>query len=409
MKRTLNRLTARQAETLKTSGRHADGGNLYLSISPKGSRRWMFMYSLNGKQREMGLGSAAKGEVPLATARVRAAAARASLAVGIDPLTAKKEAAQKVAIAQAPSFGKMADEYLAVMKPSWRNAKHADQWAYTLDELAASLRSKRVNEIQTSDILKVLQPLWLSVPETASRLRGRIERVLDAAKAKGFRDGENPARWRGHLALLLPKRQKLTRGHHAALPYDQIPSFMGKLREGKSLAALALEFTILCACRTGEALGARWDEFDLDKRLWVIPPVRMKAGKEHRVPLSDRALGILNKLAKAKRGQFVFPGNRSKWPLSSMSMAMYLRRLDAGRATVHGFRSAFRDWASETTAFPHEVCEAALAHVIKNKAESAYRRGDMLAKRAKLMNTWADYCEPKAMEKVVPLARAAKR
>jgi integrase len=408
MKRTLNRLSARQVETLKAPGRHADGGNLYLSISPQGARRWMFMYALNGKQREMGLGSAGKGEVPLATARARATAARATLAAGIDPLTAKREAAQRAAVAQAPTFGKMADDYVAAMKPSWRNATHAKQWIYTLEELAAPLRSRRVDQIQTADVLEVLQPLWQSVPETASRLRGRIERILDAAKAKGFRQGENPARWRGHLALLLPKRQKLTRGHHAALPYDQMPSFMANLREGNSLAAQALELTILCACRTSEVIGARWDEIDVPKRLWTIPPARMKAGKEHRIPLSDRAIAVLRDLAKAKRSNFVFPGNSPKVPLSNMSMAMYLRRLNAGKATVHGFRSAFRDWASETTAFPHEVCEAALAHVIKNKAESAYRRGDMLAKRAKLMNAWADYCESKA-GKVVPLTRGAKR
>jgi integrase len=405
MKRTLNRLTARQAETLKKPGRHADGGNLYLSISPTGTRRWMFMYSLNGKQREMGLGSAAKGGVPLGIARTRAAEARAWLAAGTDPITAKKQAAERAAVAQAPTFGKMADDYVTAMKPSWRNAKHAAQWSYTLEELAAPLRPKRVDQIETSDILEVLQPLWLSVPETASRLRGRIENVLDAAKAKGFRQGDNPARWRGHLKLLLPAREKLTRGHHAALSYEQMAPFMSKLREGRSLAALALEFTILCACRTREAIGARWDEIDMEKRLWTIPRARMKAGKEHRIPLSDRAMAILKSLSKAKRGPFVFPGNRSKWPISDMTMSMYLRRVDGSKITVHGFRSTFRDWASETTSFPHEVCEAALAHVIKNKAESAYRRGDLLAKRAKLMNAWADYCEPKAAGKVVAFKR----
>jgi integrase len=266
-----------------------------------------------------------------------------------------------------------------------------------------------VDRIETSDVLEVLQPLWLSVPETASRLRGRIENVLDAAKAKGFRQGENPARWRGHLKLLLPAREKLTRGHHAAISYEQMPDFMAKLREGKSLAAMALELTILCATRTGETLGARWDEIDLEKRLWTIPRGRMKAGKEHRVPLSDRAVAILKRLSKVKRGAFIFPGISSKQPISAMAMAMHLRRMEFDKITVHGMRSAFRDWASETTSFPHEVCEAALAHVIRNKAESAYRRGDMLAKRAKLMNAWADYCEPKAAGKVIPLTQGAKR
>jgi integrase len=405
----LNKLSARQVETLKKAGRHADGGNLYLAISPTGSRRWVFLYAMKGRQREMGLGSAGKGGVSLSNARTRAAEARAALEAGIDPITAKEKAAQKAAVAQAPTFGKMADDYIVAMKPSWRNAKHAAQWSYTLKTLAAPLRSKRVDQIETADVLDVLQPLWLSVPETASRMRGRIENVLDAAKAKGYRQGENPARWRGHLKLLLPAREKLSRGHHSALSYEQMPEFMAKLREGGSLAAQALEFTILCASRTGETLGARWDEFDVEKRLWTIPRARMKAGKEHRIPLSDSALAILKALSRVKRGPYVFPGNSSRQPLSDMAMSMHLRRLDDGQHTVHGFRSTFRDWASEATSFPHEVCEAALAHVIKNKAESAYRRGDMLAKRAKLMNAWADYCEPKAAGKVIPLTRGVKR
>jgi integrase len=394
MKRTINRLSARQAETLKKPGRHADGGNLYLKITPDGSRRWVFMYLRNGKQREMGLGSASKRGVSLGAARTRAAEARTTLAAGRDPMTAKKEAEQRAAIANAPTFGKMADDYVTAMKSSWRSAKHAAQWIYTLKTLAASLRPKRVDQVQTQDILEVLQPLWQSHPETASRLRGRIENVLDAAKAKGLRQGENPARWRGHLALLLPKRQKLARKHHAALPYEQLPGFMVRVRESQSIAAKALELTVLTACRTGEVVGARWSEIDLDKRLWVIPPERMKAGREHRVPLCDRALVILKEMATVQRGQFVFPGINAKRHLSSMAMLNLMGRLKADGITVHGFRSSFRDWASETTAFPHEVCEATLAHVIPNKAESAYRRGDMLAKRAKLMTAWAEYCEP---------------
>jgi integrase len=258
-------------------------------------------------------------------------------------------------------------------------------------------------------VLEVLQPLWLTVPETASRLRGRIENILDAAKARGFREGENPARWRGHLKMLLPAREKLTRGHHAALSYEKLPEFMSKLRESRSLAAQALELTILCATRTAETVRAGWDEIDLEKRLWVIPKDRMKAGKEHRVPLSDRAATLLKGLSKAKRGPFVFPGNGPKRPMSGMAMAMQLRRMGFNEITVHGFRSSFRDWASEATSFPHEVCEAALAHVIKNKAESAYRRGDLLAKRTKLMDAWGQFCEPKPIGKVIPLTRGAKR
>jgi integrase len=395
--------------TLEKSGRHADGGNLYLKITPDGSRRWVFMYAFGGKQREMGLGSASKGGVSLGIARARATEARTALVAGIDPMTARKEAEQRAAISNAPTFGKMADDYITAMRPSWRHARYAPQWDYTLRILAAPLRPKRVSQIETSDVLEVLQPLWQSRPETARRLRGRIENVLDAAKAKGYRQGENPARWRGHLNLLLPKRQSISKGHYPALSFERMPTFMAKLRETKSLTALALEFTILCATRTGETLGALWDEIDLEKRLWTIPRARMKAGKEHRVPLSDRAVAILKELAKVRHGPFVFPGINAKQPLSAMAMAMYLRRLEWDeKITVHGFRSSFRDWASEATSFPHEVCEAALAHVIKNKAESAYRRGDMLLKRAKLMNAWAEYCEPRITGKVIPLPRGVK-
>jgi integrase len=407
MRRTINRLSARQVETIKKLGRHADGGNLYLKIMPDG-RRWAFLYKFDGKQREMGLGSASKGGVSLSAARTRAAEARTALASGVDPMAARKEAEQRAAITKAPTFGKFADDYIAVMKPSWRNAKHAAQWSYTLKTLAAPLRAKRIDQVQTADVLEVLQPLWQSLPETAGRLRGRIENVLDAAKAKGLRQGENPARWRGHLSLLLPKRQKLTRKHHAALPYEQLPEFMAKLRDTQSMAAKALELTILTACRTGEAVGARWSEIDLDKRLWVIPSERMKGGKEHRVPLSARAVTLLKDLAKAQRGQFVFPGSNAKRHMSNMAMSMLLRRMEADEVTVHGFRSTFRDWASEQTSFPHETCEHALAHGITNKVEAAYRRGDQFDKRRKLMASWGDYCEPKA-GKVVPLTRAAKR
>jgi integrase len=409
MKRTLNRLTARAAETLKAPGRHADGGNLFLSISRTGARRWVFLYTLNGKQREMGLGGAGKGGVPIATARKRAAEARTWLASGVDPIAAKWEAERLAAVTRAPTFGQMADDYIAAMKPSWRNPKHISQWESTLKTLAAPLRGKRVNEIETKDVLEVLQPLWLSVPETASRLRGRIENVLDAAKAKGFREGENPARWRGHLKLLLPSRSRVARSHHAALSYERMPEFMTKLREARSVPALALEFTILCACRTSETLGAQWNEIDLEKRLWTIPATRIKAGKEHRVPLSDRAVAVLKDLAEIRQGPYVFPGNTFKRPLYRLSMSRHLARLDGGKATVHGFRSTFRDWASEATSFPHEVCEAALAHAIQNQVESAYRRGDLLAKRAKLMNAWAEYCEPRSAGKVISLTPGAKR
>lgn len=262
-----------------------------------------------------------------------------------------------------------------------------------------------MNEITTDDVRGVLKPIWNDKAETASRLRGRIERVLDAAKAQSFRSGENPARWRGHLDQLLPKRQRLTRGHHAAMPYADVPSFMAALQERRAMSAFALEFVILTAARSGEALGARWGEIDLDRAVWTVPATRMKAGREHRVPLPRRALKIVMALHQARDGDFVFPSQKSGKPLSAMALGMVLRRMKVDNVTVHGFRSAFRDWAAERTNFTNEVCEAALAHVIENKAEAAYRRGDLFDKRRKLMEAWATYCEPKSGN-VVSIARA---
>lgn len=412
MVREVNRLSARGAETLKTPGRHADGGNLYLAITKAGSRRWVFMYKWNGKQREMGLGSAARGRVPLNKARALAQEARDLLAAGLDPLVAKRAGVGRGGAAK--TFGEVADAYIKAMRPSWRSAKHASQWIYTLTELAAPLRGKPVNQIDTPDVLEVLQPLWTRIPETARRLRARIESVLDAAKASNQRQGENPARWRGHLDKLLARRAKHTRGHYAALPYDQIKDCIAKLREGDastgfSMAARALEFCILTATRSGETLGCRWDEINLDKALWTIPRERMKAGHEHRVPLTDRPLAILRELDALKLAPFVFPGAGIDKPLSEKAMRNHLRSLGYETATVHGFRSAFRDWASETTGFPHPVCEMALAHTIENKAEAAYRRGDLLAKRAELMAAWANFCEPETTGKVIALTQAVKR
>jgi integrase len=291
------------------------------------------------------------------------------------------------------------------MRPSWRNEKHAAQWEMTLRDYAAPLRRLPVDKITTDDVLSVLKPLWNAKPETASRLRGRIERVLDAAKAKGLRSGENPARWRGHLDQLLPKRQRLTRGHHAAMPYADVPSFMGDLRSRQATSALALEFAILTAARSGEVLGARWDEFDVERAVWIVPAGRMKAGREHRVPLSRRALQIVKELHKTRTNEFVFPGEKAGRPLSGMALEMVLRRMRVEDATVHGFRSSFRDWAAECTSSANEVCEAALAHVIENKAEAAYRRGDLFEKRRRLMDAWALYCTTPKMGKVVPISR----
>ncbi|MEP1208552.1 MAG: integrase arm-type DNA-binding domain-containing protein [Rhizobiaceae bacterium] len=283
MAREINKLTARFVDAANKPGRHSDGGNLYLSISPKGSKRWVFFYRIAGRQREMGLGSASRAGVSLATARERAADARAILASGRDPLEVKKTERRKNQ--DVPSFGEWADAYVETHRAGWRNKKHADQWAMTLTRYCASIRDLPVSEVDTDAVLEVLQPIWERLPETAQRLRGRIENVLDAAKSRGLRTGENPARWRGHLSNLLSKPKKLSRGHHAALAYAELPAFMAELKLRKSNAARALEFTILTASRTSEVLNASWCEFDFDKAVWTIPEARMKAGREHRVPL----------------------------------------------------------------------------------------------------------------------------
>lgn len=394
--RTLNKLTAIQVAKMKEPGRYSDGGGLYLFVDPKGGRRWLFFYTRRGKRIELGLGSAR--DLSLAHARAEAARLRELIALGGDPK------AERAKHAEVPSFGQCADDYIAAMKSSWRNPKHAAQWTMTLTTYAEPIRSKRVDEIETADILKVLEKLWKRVPETAERLRGRIENVLDAAKAKGLRSGENPARWRGHLDQLLPKRQRLSRGHHVAMPFEDVPGFMTSLRSRSAAAALALEFTILTAARSGEVYGAQWSEIDSDKRVWTIPAARMKAGREHRVPLSPRAVAIIETMRENGETGHVFPGPSPDKPMSSMAMAMVLRRMKA-EVTVHGFRSSFRDWASEITGFSHEVCEMALAHTIANKAEAAYRRGDLFDKRRGLMEAWADYCASDPSAKVTPLSR----
>jgi integrase len=396
MARKINRLNARAVATITKHGRHADGGGLYLSISPNGGRRWVFLFRWHGKPTEIGFGSAR--DVTLARARELAAQARARLAEGMNPKEARSPS-------EGATFGECADRLIEAMRPSWRNAKHAAQWDMTLKEYAKPIRRMLVGKVATADVLSVLKPLWNEKPETASRLRGRIERVLDAAKAQGLRNGENPARWRGHLDQLLPKRQRLTRGHHAAMPYTELPVFLKSLQSRPATAALALEFTILTAARSGEVLGARWQEVDLDRAIWTVPAARMKAGREHRVPLSERAMAIAKMMHEARNGDFVFPGQKEGRPLSTMALEMVMRRMKVEDATVHGFRSAFRDWSAECTSFANEVCEAALAHVIENKAEAAYRRGDLVEKRRQLMEAWNIYCQAPAMNKIVALRR----
>jgi integrase len=368
MARKINRLNARAVVAISTRGRHADGGGLYLSISPNGGRRWVFLYRWHGKPTEIGFGSAR--DVTLARARELASQARANLAEGVNPKDTRRPS-------EGATFGECADRVIEAMRPSWRNDKHAAQWKMTLREYAAPLRRLPVEQITTDDVLSVLKPLWNEKAETATRLRGRIERVLDAAKAQGLRGGENPARWRGHLDQLLPKRQRLARRHHAAMRYVDVPGFAADLQSRQAGAALALEFAILTAARSGEVLGARRGEFDLDRAIWTVPAERMKGGREHRVPLSGRALKIVKAIFEDRNADFVFADKEASKPLSATALSKLLRRMKIENATVHGFRSAFRDWAAECTNFSNEVCEAALAHTVQNKVEAAYRRSDL--------------------------------
>lgn len=331
----------------------------------------------------MGLGSVAS--VGLAAAREKAQECRRMVAKGIDPLEVKRE--PRVAI---PAFGQVAEELIASREGTWRNEKHRAQWRMTLTVYAKPLWAVSVDKIDTEAVLACLKPIWVSKPETASRVRGRIEAVLDYARARKWRGGENPAQWRGHLAHLLPKRGKLSRGHHAAMPYRDVPAFIARLRECEGVGALALEFTILTAARTGEVIGATWGEIEGD--VWTIPAVRMKAAREHRVPLSARAMAIADQMRAVRTNAFVFPGPRGRG-LSNMAMDAVLRRMGSD-VTVHGFRSAYRDWCAEQTSFPHDVIEQSLAHTAGSKVELAYKRTDHLEKRRALAEAWAQYCEP---------------
>ncbi|MGH6847805.1 MAG: tyrosine-type recombinase/integrase [Methylocella sp.] len=395
MVKKINRLSARKVASLTKPGRHADGAGLYLRIDPSGAKRWVFLWertiAARRVQREAGLGSV--NAVPLAKAREIAASFRAALADGLNPLDARQKA--RSAQAGRKTFGQVADSFLAAKAHGWRNAKHRAQWRTTLEIYAAPLWPMPAAEVDTAAVLAVLQRIWQAKPETASRLRGRIEAVLDAARVAGHlgADRQNPARWKGHLEKILPAK-KLSRGHHAAMPYADVPCFVQNLRGQNGTAARALEFLILTAGRTGEVLGTRWREIDLDAKVWTVPAWRMKAGREHRVPLSSHAAAILEKAALHKTGDFVFPGQNLKKHLSNMALEMALRRMKIAGATVHGFRSSFRDWAGDKTNFPREVAEAALAHVAGDATEQAYRRGDALEKRHALMEDWAAFCEP---------------
>ncbi len=401
-------LTAKEVEKLAARGRHAVGpGNLYLQISSFDTKSWVLRYMVDGKARMMGLGSIDR--FTLKEARERAREARQLISDGIDPIDVRREqrARRRAEAARRITFDEAAEKYIAAHRPAWKNRKHADQWESTLESYASPvIGGLDVADVDTAHIMKILEPIWTSKTETASRLRGRVELVIDWSTARGFRSGENPARWRGHLDKLLPPPSKVQRiRHHPAMAYSDVPKFIVKLRDREGIGALALEFTILTAVRTSETIGARWSEIDLAKKVWAIPAERMKAAHAHRVPLCDRAIEILNSLPReASADPFIFPGMRKGRALSNMAMLNLVKTMTDNAYTVHGFRSSFRDWAGEETNFPREICEAALAHKIKDKAEAAYRRGDALERRRKLMEAWSNYIDrPREPGKVLSL------
>lgn len=404
-------LTARKVDTIKTPGLFADGGGLYLQVTAAGAKTWIFRYSLAGRRRDMGLGSTSL--VGLALAREKAQEARKLVKDGIDPIEDKKAQAAAVALdaANARTFKECAEAYIEAHRAGWKNPKHAAQWPSSLETYAYPIiGALPIAAIDTPLVLQVLNPIWNTKTETANRLRGRIEMILDYARVKGYRTGDNPARWRGHLDHTLLSRDKASpRGHHASLPYADIPAFWPRLQAQDGIGARALEFCILTAGRTGEVLGARWDEIDTEAATWTVPADRMKAGQEHRVPLTAPALALLRKMAAIRTGEFVFPSQSPKRPSSNMIMAMTLRRMKVA-ATPHGFRSTFRTWAAEKAHAAHEVAEAALAHVEGNKTVAAYQRGDLFERRRRLMEVWATYCETGAdmrADNVVTLADRA--
>ncbi|HEX2448005.1 MAG TPA: integrase arm-type DNA-binding domain-containing protein [Methyloceanibacter sp.] len=388
-------LTVHKLARLKEPGRYLDERGLYLQVTETGVRSWIFRYARDGRERWLGLGPL--HTVDLKTARERARQARLQLLNGIDPLDARKAArAEKVLeAAKTLTFEEAAKDWFATHERKWSNEKHRAQIKGDLRRLAfPKIGRVPVAALDTGLVLKVVEPVWRRTPETASRLRGRIENILDWATVRGYRSGENPARWRGHLDQVLPARSQIAKpNHHAALPFAELPAFMAALRAREGIAAMALEFLLLTAARTGEVLGATWDEIDLHEKQWTIPAARMKAGKEHRVPLSDRALKLLKGLPREKGNPFVFIGAQKGSGLSNMAMATLLRRMGRDDITVHGFRSTFRDWAAERTAYPNHVVEMALAHVIGDKVEKAYRRGDLFDKRRRLMADWARFAE----------------
>jgi integrase len=379
---------------------------LYLQVTGNGGRSWIFRYQRHGKRRDMGLGPAHL--VGLAEARRRALEFRRCLFEGIDPLERKRarDRAAAVEAAQTITFREAAERYIVAHQASWRAKQHLARWHQTMrDFVYPILGALPVEAVDVGLVTRVLEPIWTKMPETASRIRGRIELVLDWATVRQHRTGDNPARWRGHLDKLLPKVSKVSKvQHHAALPYSEIGAFMAQLRRRETVTARALEFAILTASRPSEAIRARWSEIDMSDRLWIIPAARMKANREHRVPLSDAAMAIVEDMAARRESDFVFPGRGTGRAVSHTAFSDQLDAIGYQAVTAHGFRSTFRDWAAERTNFPNEVAEMALAHSVSNKVEAAYRRGDLFEKRRQLAEAWAKYCATSVAGDVVQLA-----
>jgi integrase len=388
MAKKINKLTARTAETLKNPGLYGDGNGLYLRIIETGARSWMFRYMIAGRARTMGLGPFRL--VPLAEARAQAIDLQRRIRSGVDPLNDRAVEKSISSRVQRQTFKECAEAYVSAQAPGWRNKKHAAQWASTLAAYCyPKIGGAAVADVSTDDVMDILEPIWGVKPETAARVRGRIENVLDWASARKLRHGENPARWRGHLDKLLPAKSKVRKvTHFPALSYPDVGAFFSALKKQNGCAARALQFCILTATRTNETLGARWSEFDLERGWWTIPQERMKAGRSHRVPLSSGALSIISEMNKVREGEQVFPSLGRGGPMSNMAMSQVLKRMGRPEITVHGFRSTFRDWVAEKTEYPNELVEMALAHAISDRAEAAYRRGDMLERRQRLMEEW---------------------
>lgn len=389
-----SKLTAVFVKTVSTAGLYADGGNLYLQAGENRTSSWLFRYMLNGKARAMGLGSAR--DVTLAQAREKAAVYRSQLAEGIDPIEARnaKRIGAQIEVARAITFRHCAERFIAAHEAGWKSLKHREQWSASLElHVYPTVGALPVSAIDTTLVMQMLEPLWSKRPLTAERIRGRIERVLSWAKVRGYRQGENPALWRGHLDQLLPAARKVARvKHHPALPYKQVNTFVTALRKKPWLASPCIELLILTATRSGEARGARWHEINLGEKTWTIPASRMKGNREHRVPLSDRAVELLRELPREAGADLVFTGGREGEPLHDRTLALTLSRLNYAHITIHGFRSTFRDWAAELTDYPREVAEAALAHITADRVEAAYRRSDLFEKRRRLMEEWGRYC-----------------